>query len=249
MKKNKIVKKTLRKILKSKIVTTMISNLIYYYSLLVGKTNKWELKGVDEFNKFWEHDNFILIIWHGRALMPTYFWNKKRPLDALVSLHQDGRLIAGFLKKYGVGIVSGSSTENARGAAVGLMHSVNDNKSICIIPDGPRGPRMRMNMSPIYFAQKSGKPIFGFTYSVKNSKIIEKAWDKMMIPGLFSEGICIVSNPIYIPKDANTEELEQYRLKIENIMNDMNLEADNKMDIQPILPAEKEKQKRYKTKD
>lgn len=246
MKKNKIIKKTLRKILKSRIVTEIISSLIYYYALLVGKTNKWEFKGFNEFNEFWEKDNFILIIWHGRALMPTYFWNKKKPLDALVSLHQDGRLIAGFLRKSGIGIISGSSTENARGAAVGLMHSLNENKSICIIPDGPKGPRMRMNMSPLYFAQKSGKPIFGMTYSVKNAKIIEKAWDKMMVPVPFSKGICLVSDPVYIPQDATSEELETYRLKVENIMNNLNYAADNKMDIEPTLPADKEKQKRYK---
>lgn len=72
--------------------------------------------------------------------MLPYFWNRKKPLNALVSLHRDGRMIAGLLEKFGLGTIGGSSNENASGAAVKLMHSLKDDTAICIIPDRSRDP-------------------------------------------------------------------------------------------------------------
>ena len=157
-------------------------------------------------------------------------------MQALVSPHRDGRIIAGLLQRFGIGTIGGSSNENASGGALGLMHTIKREASIAIIPDGPRGPRMHMNKSPIYFAQKTGKPIVCGAYSIKNSKIIEKSWDKMMVPFPFSEGVCLISDPLFIPADASEEELEKYRIQLEDILNQTTFECDNLTGRQPILP-------------
>lgn len=238
------LKKLLKKITRSEFVTQIISTLIYWYTLLVYKTTSWEIKGRDE---FFEHvkkkPTFILVAWHGRALMLPPFCERRITLNALVSQHNDGRLIAGLLHKYGFGTVNGSSNNNAKGAAVGLMHSLNAGMPICIIPDGPRGPRMKLSMSPIYYAQKTGLPIIAMTYSIKNCRIAAKAWDKMMIPLPFSKGIMVMSEPIYIPECGN-EETENYRLKIETILNQINFNADKAMGLEPVLPDTNPKKSR-----
>ena len=246
MSKAKIFKKSLKKLLRSKIITHMISSLIYYYALLIGKTTKWQTKGINEFYAGWEKEkSLILIGWHGRAMLYPYFWNKKYPLNALVSLHQDGRLIAGFLEKCGLGTIGGSSNENAVGSARDLIESLQKDKAICIIPDGPKGPNMKLSKSPVYFAQKSGKPIYGITCSVKGSKIVHKAWDKMMIPLPFSEGICELIGPYYVPHNATEDELEKIRLQIETELNQTCFAADKQMGIEKILPGSTAKKKRY----
>lgn len=246
MAKAKIFKKSLKKLLRSKIITHMISSLIYYYALLIGKTTKWQTKGTKEFYACWEKEkSLILIGWHGRAMLYPYFWNKKYPLNALVSLHQDGRLIAGFLEKCGIGTIGGSSNENAVGSARDLIESLQKDKAICIIPDGPKGPNMKLSKSPVYFAQKSGKPIYGITCSVKGSKIVHKAWDKMMIPLPFSEGICELIGPYYVPHNASEDELEKIRQQIETELNQTCFAADEQMGIEKILPGSMAKKKRY----
>ena len=134
MAKIKILKKTFKKLLRSKLITNMISSLIYYYALLIGKTTKWQTKGIKEFYTDWEKNKSIILIgWHGRAMLYPYFWNKKRPLNALVSLHQDGRLIAGFLEKCGLGTIGGSSNGNAVGSARDLIESLQKDTAICTI--------------------------------------------------------------------------------------------------------------------
>lgn len=188
--------------------------------------------------------NVILVAWHGRALMLPAFQKGNTNLDALVSLHNDGRIIAGLLRRYNLGIVGGSSNNNAKGAAVGLMHSLNNGRSICIIPDGPRGPRMRMSMSPIYYAWKTGCPIVGASYCTSKCKIIESAWDKMLVPSPFCKGSITFGEPIYIPQDASEADLEKYRLMLEEQLNSINYAVDRECGISPVLPADNVKTKR-----
>jgi lysophospholipid acyltransferase (LPLAT)-like uncharacterized protein len=102
---------------------------------------------------------------------------------------------------------------------------------------------MHLSMSPIYYAQKTGKPIVCMTYSVKRCAIIEKAWDKMMVPFPFNKGICLFSKPVYIPPTANNDELEKYRQEVEKMLNRLNYNADKKMGITPIKPGTEAKLK------
>lgn len=234
----KLIKKPLKRLGQSTPVMWLISTFIYAYAKLVGHTTKWTLDGVERFYELTsQNDGVILLIWHGRALMLPYFWNPRSgSLYALVSLHRDGRMIAGLLERFGIKTIGGSSNENAVGGAVGLMHAIKKNASICIIPDGPRGPRMHMHCSPLYYAQKTGKPIVCASYSIKKSYIISKAWDKMMIPLPFSKGICRLSQPFYIPADIEKEQLEQYRLQVEKALNEVSISCDKELGLSPVLP-------------
>lgn len=243
------IKPYLKKIYQSNFVISIISFLIYAYSQFVYKTTKWQIINREKIINLWENgQTFILVGWHGRALMYSAFRDYRFPLNALVSLHKDGRIIAGVLERYGLGTIGGSSNKNAKAAALNLMNSLKENTAVCIIPDGPRGPRMHMTESPIYYAHKTGIPIIGITYSVKKCKIAEKSWDKMMIPYPFNEGICHFSEPIYIPKNASEADLEKYRLQIEEMLNKQSIDADTAMGITPVLPGDECKKKRDKGK-
>lgn len=248
MAKFKPLKKALKKITKSRFVTSLVGSLLYLYVKFVFLTSKWEIRGLDNILNTWmEKGNFILIGWHGRALMmPLVFKKNYYPeMRALVSLHNDGRIIAGILEHCGIKTIGGSTSSNAKGAAVNIMHTLNNKISVTIIPDGPRGPRMRMSMSPVYFAHKTGRPLIGMIYSAKKAKIIEKSWDKMMIPAPFNQGIYLISEPFYVPADASEHDLEKYRLEFEKIMNKMNEEVDREMSIPQILPGDEVKHKKH----
>ena len=233
----KYFKKPLKKIAESKIVLHLISAILYCYTKFIGKTTRWHTEGVEEFHNLALNNNgAILVIWHGRAAMIPFFKRKDLPLNALVSLHRDGQMIAGLLKHYNIGIIGASSNENAANGALKLMKTLQQNISICIIPDGPRGPRMHMTQSPIYYAWKTGKPIIGATYSIRNSIIISKAWDHMMLPLPFSNGICKTTEPLFIPNDASEADLEVYRSEMEKRLNDITIECDKALGLCPVMP-------------
>lgn len=238
-----------KNILKSKTAIHIMSFLTYWYVRFTAFTTRWEKRGLDVFyDNIKKHSGVIFIGWHGRMAVSPYFWNKTSKLSALVSPHHDGQLIAGLLKRFGIDIILGSSNQNARRAAVDLLHELKTNNSIAIIPDGPRGPSLTMSMSPIYYAKTTGKPIIGMVYSVAHAKIIEKSWDRMLVPLPFQKGIISVTKPFFVKKNSTKEELEEMRQHIENEMNKLMWGLDKELNI-PLVPKGTVVRKRQKTKD
>lgn len=225
-----------KKILKSEKSEILIGHIAYFYLKFVGMTTRWKVSGVKEtYELLDKYGSMIVIGWHGRTLEMPYFWNKSRPLNALVSPHRDGRLIVNILKKFGIGNISGSSNKNSTEAALELMRNLQQNNSIAIIPDGPRGPGMKLTMSPLFYAQKSGKPIIGITYSIAGAKVITKSWDRMLVPLPFHRGAYSITKPFFIPAEATPEELEQHRQKIETTLNELTWQLDREMGL-PYIP-------------
>lgn len=217
--------------------TTMkiIGYLAYLYSKFVFKTTKWDFHGLEKFYNTWEKEQSVVLIgWHGRILMAPCLKRKNFEIKALVSLHRDGLVMASYLKNHNIGIVGGSSSNNAKGAAINLMHTIQENTAIFIVPDGPNGPGMKMTQSPIYYTYKFQKPLFCVVYSVNKYKIFRKAWDQMMLPLPFSKGNITFLGPFYIPEDASEEELESYRLEIETKMNNTLLSIDKTLGVEKI---------------
>ncbi len=233
-------KKILKNILKTKAVICCLSCLIYIYAQFVGITCKWTMKNIKQVREATKNTNAIWIAWHSRATMMPFFWQKlfNRKMAALVSPHHDGQIIAHFLKWYGIMPVNGSTNENPRQSALELMRELQNGYELFISPDGPRGPRMRMKKSPIYYAQKTGKPIICACFSLNRALIIDKAWDKTVIALPFAKGCFALSEPLYVPKDLSAEEFEAYRIRLENIANKLSIECDTDAGRNPILPAD-----------
>lgn len=229
-------------------ITSILGYILYIYARLIGITTKWKIDNIEETYKVWEKEKaIILIIWHGRALIPCHFWkNKKKfPMSALASPHRDGRIMAAILRCFGIKVIDGSSNENAFGAALSLMRELQKDNSITIIPDGPKGPNMKMSRSALYYAQKTGKPIVGMTYSIKNSKFANKSWDKMMIPPLFSKGIVATTKPFYIADNLSNEEFELEKQKIEMTLTELTWQCDKELGLPKIEQGTTIRPKKY----
>ena len=148
------IKHLRQKISKLPVVLDLIGGLAYLYAWLAGKTGKFDVSGIDEFEKLIaDNDGGIFVAWHGRALMLPYFWRNPRQMKALVSPHNDGRIIARLLRGFNILSIDGSSYRKALPAALSIVHELEQGTVVALIPDGPRGPRMRLNKSVIYFAE------------------------------------------------------------------------------------------------
>ncbi|MBQ8481689.1 MAG: lysophospholipid acyltransferase family protein [Alphaproteobacteria bacterium] len=228
--------KLLKKIFRTPLAEKFLGISAYYYLKFVGLTTRWQVKGVEETYKILDECGAMIVVgWHGRTLEMPYFWNKSRPLNALVSPHRDGKIIVKILEKFGIGHISGSSNKNSTEAAFELMSNLNAGNSIAIIPDGPLGPSMQMSLSPLFYAQKSGKPIIGITYSIAGSYIVTKSWDNMLLPLPFHKGMYAITSPFFVPEDATREDLDKYRKQLENQLNELTWELDKEMGL-PFIP-------------
>lgn len=243
------LKHLLKAIGHSDFVLGLIAFIGYIYTFFVGKTGRFDAKGLDEFAQtVKDNHGAIMVSWHGRALMLPYLGRKiSRPVKALVSPHSDGRIIAKLLKRYDIDSIDGSSDRRAVGAAVEIVEELKKGTTVTLISDGPRGPRMRLNKSVIYFAQKSGKPIVGMTYSSEDAWVLLKAWDAMIIPKPFKKGVVRCSKPLFVPKDADEAEMERLRKQVEDELNALTLEVDKLCGLPRILPQDAVKPRRKRT--
>ncbi|MCG2830590.1 MAG: hypothetical protein L6302_06025, partial [Desulfobacteraceae bacterium] len=92
--------------------------------------------------------------------------------------------------------------------------------------DGPQGPRFKVKLGIIILARETGYPILPFSYSAKKMKVFS-SWDRFILPYPFTKCLGIYGNPLFVPKDADKDDLMRYRNLLEKELNRLTLEADS----------------------
>jgi hypothetical protein len=155
---------------------------------------------------------FIYAIWHETMLFPAGRRYRGK-FHALVSQHADGELIARIVQHLGYHTVRGSTT---RGGSAALMEMVEKGISshLLVTPDGPRGPRRRVQPGVIYMASRTGLPIVpvGIAFS---RCWRARSWDRFAIPLPWSKGLAVAGPVVHVPPHLGREDLEAYRIRVE----------------------------------
>lgn len=187
---------------------------ITYYSCL-RKTSK-ESKAI--FRKY-RNKPAVFVFWHGRSMMLSPIVRMYGIKGyAVASRHQDGRMMAKLQRLFGLRPIYGSTSEG--GISVlrqGVRILRTKSNIICLSPDGPSGPSLRLQDGALYFAKMTGAPIIPVCYSC-NRPWFQKRWDRYLIATPFSKITCNVGNPIFIDSKLDKEGFDNARLKIENLM-------------------------------
>ena len=109
---------------------------------------------------------------------------------------------------------------------------------MAMTPDGPRGPNGIVQDGVMVMAQKSGAGLLPGAFSCR-PRWVFRSWDKYTVPWPFSRGVILLSEPIYVPKDASAELVEELRLKLQNEMHRLEEEAESLMGHkQPVRSLE-----------
>jgi lysophospholipid acyltransferase (LPLAT)-like uncharacterized protein len=155
----------------------------------------------------------IYTFWHESILCAVRF---QAPIYTLISQHADGELIAKICGNLGLGVVRGSST---RGGGPALMELVRCSRHahLGVTPDGPRGPRRRVQPGVVFLAAITGLPIIGFGVGFDRAWRA-RSWDRFAIPLPFSTARFVLAPAIHVPAGLNRSEMEAYRLLVEEYM-------------------------------
>ena len=100
----------------------------------------------------------------------------------LVSRSNDGEIIARILQRQGHETIRGSTAKGGLRALATLIKRLKARpRPGVIIPDGPQGPRFKVQPGVIILAKKTGYPIIPVTYSARWMKVF-KSWDRFILP-------------------------------------------------------------------
>jgi lysophospholipid acyltransferase (LPLAT)-like uncharacterized protein len=170
------------------------------------------------------NEHIVFSFWHEFIGVILPQWGHT-PLSILASQHRDGEWVSQTALALGLRIVRGSSTRGGASAIRKLKRQCEEN-SLVITPDGPRGPRRKMAIGPVFMASRLSMPLVPLGIGVNDAWRLN-TWDKFAIPKPLSRVRIIFGPKIDIPRKAKREELESYRQSIENLMNDLSDEAES----------------------
>lgn len=163
---------------------------------------------------------YIFAFWHNRLfVMPLAFrrWcGHRKGAVGLASASRDGTLLSHILERIGIRTVRGSSSRRGSAATLALIKEMREGYDAMITPDGPRGPRYRLNPGVIFLAAKTGQPILFL--QVEFSRCVRlRTWDRFIIPLPFSR-VIFTSLPLYfVPPTEDAKELETHRARLEEL--------------------------------
>lgn len=163
-------------------------------------------------------ERYIYAFWHENMLLPASRY--ARPdVYVLISQHADGQLITEVCRRLGFRAVRGSSTRGGADAVRQMMR-LEGQAHLAITPDGPRGPRRRVQPGVVYLAARTGLPIVPVGVGYRRPWRA-RSWDRLALPRPGSVAVCVTSQVIRVPADAGRETLVQYVSAVEDALREL----------------------------
>jgi len=188
--------------------------IVYLYIRLLHLTMKIEARGAEVLaSARRDPGRYILVFWHSRFVLMPYCYPGPR-IVVLSSNHRDAEALVRILRKFGIEQARGSSTKGGATGVRQILRKVHDGCDVGLTPDGPRGPRRRVQPGVVAIGQFTGLPIIPVTFSAWPARRL-RSWDKTLLPKFFSKGLFVYGDPIRVPRHADESELEEKRLALE----------------------------------
>lgn len=164
----------------------------------------------------------IVALWHNNTFTPCYFYRYilrgSVTMSMLTSASKDGAALSVVAEDYGMRTVRGSSHRRGIAGFMDMKREIDKGCSMCITPDGPRGPIYRCHNGVIKIASLSGLPIIPLCFDIPHCWRISKAWDGYIIPKPFSRVCLRWGEPIHVPPDLSDEQVRAYAEQLERAL-------------------------------
>ena len=133
----------------------------------------------------------------------------------LTSPSVSGEVPAAIIRRWGAGVLRGSSKRSA-GQALKDMYDVlvGQKTSLVITPDGPTGPLHEFKPGTILLARMTKAPIILVAYAARPC-IRWNSWDRFILPLPFSRVAIAIDEPFRVPPGSGTDDLERLRQELE----------------------------------
>ncbi len=216
----------LKRLIRSRPVQGAFAALAAGWMRLVARTTRWRVEGAEVVEQAWrEGGGLVGLVWHNRLMLVHSSWPESAPQKPaiLISLSRDGQFVADAARRLGLVVVRGSTRRKDRaakdkGGEAAYRHMIAHIESggvLCMMPDGPRGPRMRASPGAVRLARQTRAPILLLGIGTRR-RIVLKTWDRLVLPLPFGTGAMVWDGLIPPPpEDADAETLERVRAGME----------------------------------
>jgi lysophospholipid acyltransferase (LPLAT)-like uncharacterized protein len=198
---------------RKRIEVAAIAGLGYPVLRMLGATWQWQVSGAEHVESIHAQGRHpIHSFWHGRILPATVYF-QRRDIVVITSENYDGEWIARIIQRFGYGTARGSTSRGGPKALLQLVREVKS-KGVAFTLDGPRGPARVAQPGAVWLSKATGNPLMPFHLEARSSWTL-KSWDRTQIPKPFTTVAIAIEAPLYVPRDADEAALEQWRLRLE----------------------------------
>ena len=155
----------------------------------------------------------LLVFWHNRLLYTCYYL-RRTALTMMISQSRDGDLIARVARCFGIQAVRGSTSRRGGRAVVELARAMRAGRTGGITPDGPRGPRYRLQPGALLAAQRAGAAVIPVSIAFSRRKVF-RSWDRFRFPCPGARAVLILGEPLEVPPGARGEALDALAAELE----------------------------------
>ncbi len=194
-----------------KIEVAVLSFLIKIWSLTLRLKLKdkssWEKLKTDKKPK-------LIIFWHRHLFYLLKFFQNSG-FYPLISLSSDGELIAAIARKFGLCPIRGSSSRGGAAALLKILKKIKDEQAtVLITADGPRGPAGKIKPGILKIMETKGVEVFPVSWYASRKKIFKKSWDQFILPLPFSTIFLAVGNNLQNGSSDLKAEIIEDRLNL-----------------------------------
>ena len=168
------------------------------YSLLWRNRVVYE---TDEARSLLKNGGALSLLWHGRGATTIPLFRGTRA-SILVSLSRDGQVMEELLKGFGFDIIHGSSSKGGTQAIRELRKQLGGGRTVCLSPDGPRGPNHSVAKGVPYLGRATGAPILPVGIAPSRAWRLNN-WDRYTIPKPFAKVVAYVGAPLRVERRSD----------------------------------------------
>jgi lysophospholipid acyltransferase (LPLAT)-like uncharacterized protein len=209
--------------LKRRLQTLLLGPLVRLLFAIIWSSCRVRVEGEANIDELVQSGKpFIPCYWHQHHFYCSWYMRRliRRGLKIgfLISPSRDGDIPAKLARAWGGIVVRGSTTRTGAQAMRDMYKIiVKDGVSPVTTSDGPQGPIHIFKLGDILLAQFTQAPLLPLSYAASRAWQLN-SWDKFLIPKPFAKIVVTIGEPVTIPKGLPAEDLEPFRLQMENAL-------------------------------
>ena len=200
---------------------------LVFYSLIraICSTLRWEVRGREHLDAILARGHQpIFTSWHVCIVSATWFF-RNRGIVVMSSVSRDAEYTGRVIKRFGYGTARGSATRGGGRALAEMAQCLDNGLEVGFTIDGPRGPAYVAKPGAVTLARHTGQAILPF--HIAASRYIQfPTWDRMQVPLPFTRAISVIGQPIYVPREATSEDVAVLQAELQSALDGLRNEAE-----------------------
>ncbi|MFT7525967.1 MAG: lysophospholipid acyltransferase (LPLAT)-like uncharacterized protein [Arenicella sp.] len=160
----------------------------------------------------------VMSMWHSCSTTATWVL-RNTAITVMVSNSRDGEYVSRLANLFGIQTLRGSSSSGSAKAIRSALKVLAKNRTLGVTPDGPRGPKFKMQNGALWFAASSKAPILPIHIESTRQWVL-RSWDGHCLPKPFSTIHVGVGKPTWVDKSELVADANAVALRIEHAMMD-----------------------------